>query len=455
MDPNQAWQAITEQVRTQLSAPREREEFENLVCRGATPVKLTQGSLTVQLPNHHAVAFAEDQFEPQLREATRQVLGDQGDLELVKATPVEISSSPNPTGGAHRSTHERAPGRMRLDAHFTFDNFVVGACNRIAASAAKAVVDRPGTRWNPLYIYGASGLGKTHLLMAIGNQIRRLDPAARVVYVTADDFTHEFVHAIRHQGTQAFRTAYREEATVLLMDDIQFLSGAEATQEELFYVFNVMQQQQRQMVFTSDVEPRQIDKLETRLQTRFQGGQIVDMQPPDRETATAILLDRAVREGWQLPREVALAIADAASGNMREMLGYLNNLSLQCETFQQEPTLEFAQEALPAIFAPVDQPITVPIILEVVADTYNLRVKDLLNKKRLRKLTRPRHIAMFLARELTELSFPELGREFADRDHSTIQHGVRKIQELLDGSDSELGFEIDHIRRRLKSPPRM
>ncbi len=443
MNETSAWSRVVERVRAGLVSPRELEEFEQMLVHQAHAVAIGSDHLTIRLANRHYLAFAEDNFRDRLDDGTHDVLGDGVDLRLVLdgGRPATVPPTAAPA-------HAEAPGRMRLDARMTFDSFVVGACNRIANAAARAVVDDPGGRWNPLYIYGASGLGKTHLLNAIGHEIQRRDPSARVVYVTADDFIHEFVQAIRRDNTRAFRMHYREEASVLLMDDIQFLDS-DRSQEELFYIFNVMQRQRRQMVFTSDVEPQEIEKFEPRLRTRFQGGQIVDMQAPDRETATAILLERARAMGRIIPDDLAATMAHAVTGNVRELLGLLNRLVLHCDTTGEQPSLSFAREVMPEVFAPPAPRVDASDVIAAVARVHNLRTVDIIGKSRTRQLTEPRHIAMFLARKHTTLSFPQLGEEFGGRDHSTIQHGVRKIQERIDGGDPELAYQMQIIERQL------
>lgn len=444
MDMQTTWTRVIDDAREQLDSPHDLATFEQMVVAHAHPRRWDDDTLVVHMENRHYLSFTEDRFGPLLTDATQRLLGPSAGLRFIAEDAVVSAVVRQP------APHAEAPGRMRLDPQMTFDSFVVGACNRIAAAAARAVVDDPGGRWNPLYIYGASGLGKTHLLNAIGHAIERRDPTARVVYVTADDFVHEFVQAIRNNDTRAFRMHYREEATVLLMDDIQFLGGKEAAQEELFYVFNVLQQQRRQMVFTSDVEPQAIAKFEPRLRTRFQGGQIVDMQAPDRETATAILLERAQQAGHQLPRDLADAMAHAVTGNMRELLGLFNRLQFECDVLGEAPTLAFAMASMPDVFAPPAPKLDVHEIISAVARVFNLRTSDIVGKSRTRQLTEPRHVAMFLARRHTELSFPQLGEAFGGRDHSTIQHGVRKVQQRLDDGDPELAYSLQIIEKQLR-----
>lgn len=384
-------------------------------------------------------------------------------LEAFTATVAELASRPltidftfaGPSQGGELPLQiEAAPARTEmpravgLNPRQTFAEFVVGECNRFAHAAAAAVADHPASNYNPLFIYGSTGLGKTHLMHAIGNHVLHT-PSARVVYVTAEDFTNEMIHGIRYERMNAFRSKYRRAATVLLVDDIQFLSGKMRTQEEFFHTFNALQASGRQIVLTSDVVPAEIEGLEPRLRTRFEGGLIADMQAPDPETLLAILRKKADGLHLPVPPDLADAIVDRVAGNVRELEGTLNRLSALQNFYDQPLSLAFAQEKLPKLFEPTPNTLTVSGIIEEVARFHNLRSADLTGNKRTRTLTRPRHIAMYLARRHTKLSFPELGREFGGRDHSTIQHGFRKVEKELP-RDPDLAHKVRLIEQALK-----
>ncbi|MCB9664880.1 MAG: chromosomal replication initiator protein DnaA [Alphaproteobacteria bacterium] len=441
MDVNAQWDRLL------LCLQRDHDAADlDVWFQGARALDLDDERLVVEASNRYYVGWIVENYGPQLRGYTEEVFGRPLDIEFVVPEQEDAQEI------AHDGTiTTRAPARTRatgLVAARTFDTFVVGECNKLAHAAAQAVCDDPAGRYNPLYIYGATGLGKTHLMHAIGHEVVRRYPSARVVYCTAEDFTNEMINAIRYKSTEAFRSRYREEATLLLVDDIQFLSGKERTQEEFFFTFNALQGQGRQIVITSDVEPRDIKGLEPRLRTRFEGGLVADMQPPDPETLLAILRRKADDAGFHLPDDLAHAIAEVAQGSVRELEGLIHRLEVLGRVRHEPITLEFAREQLPKLFVPDVPVVTVPAIIEVVARFFNLRSADITGQRRTRALTLPRHIAMFLAREHTRLSFPELGKEFGNRDHSTIQHGVRKIASEVQG-DPELRHKVRILEQTL------
>jgi chromosomal replication initiator protein len=338
---------------------------------------------------------------------------------------------------------------MALDPAMTFERFVVGDCNNFAHAAACAVCDEPARRYNPLFIYGDTGLGKTHLLQAIGHALSRSPAKLRVVYVTAETFTNDLINHIRYKRMDTFRARYRQRADVLLIDDIQFIGGKDRTQEEFFHTFNDLASTGRQVVLTSDVHPKNIVGLEPRLRTRFEGGLLADMHAPDRETLLAILRQNAEGKGLEIAPDVAEVIVTNARGNVRELSGVIKSIVAMKQLYDEPLTLDFLRRYMSRLVQPsAGHTFTVSEIIEAVAQAHNLRVADLISKKRTRPLTDPRHIAMYLARRLTGLSFPELGREFGGRDHSTIQHGVSKVDELL-AKDPDLRMKVHRIERAL------
>ncbi len=410
--------------------------------KNAYPLNLDAASLQIEVENRYYCDWITENYGDELRSEAAALSGN-SELRVVlvpRGQSTGESSEEEP-----QSATPAEPPAVGVNPDQTFDNFVIGECNRFAHAAAGAVADSPAEAYNPLYIYGASGLGKTHLLHAMGNQILA-SGGGRVVYVTAEDFMNEMINCIRYKRMEDFRAKYRRRASVLLVDDIQFLGGRDRTQEEFFHTFNALMNSGRQVILTSDVVPREIDKLEARLRTRFEGGLLADLQPPDRETLMAILQQKADFEGLHIPSDLAEAIASSVNGNVRELEGVLKRLSALHSFYGGPITLQFARDRMPNIFTAAPVNVTVPSIIEAVARYHSLRSADIVGKKRTRTLTVPRHIAMYLARKHTRLSFPELGREFGGRDHSTIQHGFRKVRDELN-ENADLAYKIRLIEQ--------
>ena len=368
-------------------------------------------------------------------------------LPVAPTRPVQTPAqgAPPPTEEVARS---HASATIGVSADKVFDNFVVGASNQFAHAAAQAAAETPGeAQYNPLFIYGGTGLGKTHLLHAIGNQIRRDDPSARILYVTAEQFTNELIDALRYRRMPAFRDKYRRWPGALLIDDVQFLTGKDRTQEELFHTFEWLKERGRQIVFTADVLPREIHGFEPRLRTRCESGLLADMQPPDLETLVAILHQKAADLGMLIPPDLAQYIASRVRGSVREVEGVLNRLGALVRLHGVAPSLAFAREHLSGTLADHHRSVGPDEIIDTVATFYTVSRDQLMGKRRLKQLVRPRHVAMWLVREQTELSFPEIGRVFG-RDHATIQHACKKIRSHLD-QDADLRSSIEAILRTL------
>lgn len=410
----------------------------------AFPIRLEGGVLQLEVGNHYYGEWITDNYLDPLQVELSAAAGRPVRVEFLYREDPSTAEALRPD----LFVEEETSRGIGLNPSQTFDSFVVGEYNRFAHAAASSVAESPATAYNPLFIFGGTGLGKTHLMNAVGHEILTRWRTARVVYVTAEDFMNEMINSIRYKRMEEFRDKYRKRATVLLMDDIQFLSGRDRTQEEFFHTFNALQTAGRQIVLTSDVLPRDIDKLEPRLRTRFEGGLMADIQAPDKETLLAILRQKCDQHALLLPADLADEIADVVEGNIRELEGVVNRLSALVHFHEATPTLAFAREHLPHIFTHTPTTLTVPVIIEAVARFHSLRSADITGKKRTRTLTRPRHIAMYLARKHTGLSFPELGREFGGRDHSTIQYGVHKVErELRD--DADLAYKIRLISQTL------
>jgi chromosomal replication initiator protein len=320
---------------------------------------------------------------------------------------------------------------LPLNQKYTFGTFVVGSCNQFAHAAALAVADSPSKTYNPLYLYGGVGLGKTHLMCAIGHKIKEQNRHLRLSYISAEKFMNELINAIRYDQTMTFREKYRS-IDVLLIDDIQFMAGKERTQEEFFHTFNALYDGQKQIIISSDCPPREIPTLEERLHSRFEWGLIADIQPPDLETKVAILRKKAESEKLALPDNVAMFIANKIRSNIRELEGSLVRLTALSSLKGEPISLALAQEALKNIVEEEDKAVTIETIQKVVAEFYNLKVADLKSKSNARTISFPRQIAMYLCKTLTKSSLPEIGREFGGKHHTTVMHSVSKISDLYE-----------------------
>ena len=445
MELTKLWESLLDSMRRRIGS----QDVE-VWLKGASPVHLDDGVMILEVANRYYADWIGENYLDHLRTEAAGLLG--------RSVELRFTWRDDPTGEEPRPVldldldPERLPRGVGVNASQTFENFVIGECNKFAHAAAGAVADHPARNYNPLFIYGSTGLGKTHLMHAIANRVLDTQDPARIVYVTAEDFMNEMINCLRYKRMDDFRAKYRKRATVLLVDDIQFLSGKERTQEEFFHTFNALQSMGRQIVLTSDVVPRDIDKLEPRLRTRFEGGLLADMQAPDKETLLAILRQKADANRLVIPPDLADAIANLVAGNIRELEGVLNRLSALHAFYDEPITIDWARKRRPGVFDPAPATVTVAGIIEAVAKFHNLRSADITGTKRTRTLTRPRHIAMFIARVHTNLSFPELGREFGDRDHSTIQHGYRKVKEELE-ADPDLAYKVRLIEQGLHVRP--
>ncbi|GAB6062687.1 chromosomal replication initiator protein DnaA [Deferrisoma palaeochoriense] len=348
---------------------------------------------------------------------------------------------PSPAGWEERAR------KIGLNPKYTFDSFVVGSSNQFAHAASLAVAERTGRTYNPLFIYGGVGLGKTHLLNAIGNHRLAHDPACRVCYVHSEKFVNEMIQALAHNRMPEFREKYRK-MDILLMDDIQFIAGKERTQEEFFHTFNTLYESHKNIVVTSDKFPKEIPGLADRLRSRFEWGLIADIQPPDVETKVAILQKKAEIESIPLPVEVAHFLAAHCSSNIRELEGSLLRIMAFSNLTKSEITVELAKNVLRDMLRDTGQGVTVEKIMKAVAQHFHLTAADLRGKRRTKAVAHPRQIAMYLARELTDSSFPEIGQKFGGRDHTTVMYAHGKISKAL-SSDPDLRAEVDAIRRKL------
>lgn len=342
------------------------------------------------------------------------------------------------------STMERS-----LNSKYTYDSFVVGSCNQFAHAASMAVAEAPGRTYNPLYIYGGVGLGKTHLMHACGHAIKQRNPHLNLCYLSSERFMNELISAIRYDKTPAFREKYRS-VDVLLIDDVQFMAGKERTQEEFFHTFNSLYDQQRQIVISSDCPPREIPTLEERLHSRFEWGLIADIEPPDLETKVAIINRKAEAMGVTIPDDVALFIATRVKNNIRELEGSLVRLIAISSLRGAKISKALAQDAIRNIAGEQEpEVLTIQEIQRVVANTFKLRVEELVSKSNARQFSRPRQIAMYLCKKLTKHSYPEIGRAFGGKHHTTVIHSFEKI-EALKASDPGLQKVVNELFERLQ-----
>jgi chromosomal replication initiator protein len=351
----------------------------------------------------------------------------------LKESAVKSRSHPVYTESAGKETNfsDHEPADLPLNLKYTFDTFVVGSCNQFAHAASLAVADTPSKTYNPLYIYGGVGLGKTHLMCAIGHRVKEQNRHLRLCYISAEKFMNELINAIRYDQTMTFRDKYRS-IDVLLIDDIQFMAGKERTQEEFFHTFNALYEGQKQIVISSDCPPREIPTLEERLHSRFEWGLIADIQPPDLETKVAILRKKAETESLNLPDNVALFIANKIKSNIRELEGSLVRLTALSSLRGEPINLSLAQEALKNLVEEEQRAITIEVVQKVVADYYGLKVADLKSKSNARNIAVPRQVSMYLCKNLTGASLPEIGREFGGKHHTTVLHSINKISALYD-----------------------
>ncbi|WP_218151616.1 chromosomal replication initiator protein DnaA [Alteribacillus iranensis] len=416
---------------------------------------LQEDTIVITAPNEFARDWLENRYSAFISETLQDITGSalrikfvipESEKEEEKPPDNEIGQSPSSRSAMQT---EEVPKSM-LNDKYSFDTFVIGSGNRFAHAASLAVAEAPAKAYNPLFIYGGVGLGKTHLMHAIGHYVIAHNPEARVVYLSSEKFTNEFINSIRDNKAEIFRNKYRN-VDVLLIDDIQFLAGKEQTQEEFFHTFNALHEESKQIVISSDRPPKEIPTLEDRLRSRFEWGLITDITPPDLETRIAILRKKAKAEKLDIPNEVMLYIANQIDTNIRELEGALIRVVAYSSLINQDMNADLAAEALKDII-PSAKPkqISIPDIQEMVAEQFNVQVKELKAKKRTKAIAFPRQIAMYLSREMTDSSLPKIGEEFGGRDHTTVIHAHEKISNLL-ATDTELQKSIEEVMEKLKT----
>ncbi len=432
---NNTWDLIKAKLAEKI-AP---QEYQNWVMKTALEgVDLGSGCLRVQVPDQVTKEFIEQEFTDQIRTAMQEL---RLPFQRVEYLPHGLASAPSTDTASPEPIF--APTAGQLNPKFHFENFVVGSCNQFAHAAARAVASSPSRSYNPLFIYGGVGMGKTHLMHAIGRELMDQYASMKVVYTSSERFMNEMILCLRTNRMPLFQRHYRS-ADVLLVDDVQILAGKERMQEEFFHTFNELYDHQKQIVISSDSTPKSTPGLVERLRSRFEWGLMVDVQPPDLETKMAILDKKAEMEGVQLPEEVRIYIATKTKSNVRELEGAFIKLVAYSSVTGSPITLQMAQQTLKHLVGPGDKRITMDSVLRAVADRFNLQPAQIKQKSNTRLITYPRQIAMYLIKELTHSSLPEIGRMFGGKHHTTVLHSVQKIDKLRQ-KDAELNRLIHSL----------
>jgi chromosomal replication initiator protein len=410
------------------------------------PVNIIDDSLLIEVPDKFSRDWLDDRYGPVIKSILYDILEEEMNVEFVLGQ--DISGRLTNKGKKNFSFSEDP--LYHLNSKYTFDTFVVGNSNRFAHAACLAVADSPSRSYNPLFTYGGVGLGKTHLMHAIGNHILSKGNLYNVLYISSEKFTNELINSIRDDKTLEFRNKYRS-VDILLIDDIQFLAGKERTQEEFFHTFNTLYEANKQIIISSDRPPKDIPTLEDRLRSRFEWGLITDIQPPDFETRIAILRKKAQLENLDVPDDILTYIADKIHSNIRELEGALIRIIAFASFNQREINIELAETVLKDILPEIKpRQITVDIIQQVVSNFYNLKPEDLKAKKRTRSVSFPRQISMYLTRELTDLSLPKIGEMYGGRDHTTVIHACDRISSELK-IDSSLEAVVKDLIHKIKN----
>ncbi|MFW6237613.1 MAG: chromosomal replication initiator protein DnaA [Halanaerobiales bacterium] len=458
------WQETLNNIKKKLSNPSFKTWFSD-----TTPVMITEEEeLLLKVPNDFIKDWIETRYTDLIEDIIEKLTNNSWQLKLM--TPEEIKKEENKndrstTDSGEKKEEQETPSleitedtqqhneklKNGLNPKYSFDTFVVGNSNRFAHAASLAVAEAPAKAYNPLFIYGDVGLGKTHLMQAIAHFILDHNPNQKVVYVSSETFTNELINAIKDDQTVKFRNKYRN-IDILLVDDIQFLADKERTQEEFFHTFNSLHEANRQLIISSDRPPKEIPTLEERLRSRFEWGLITDIQKPDLETRIAILRKKADLENLEIPNEVIIYIANQIKSNIRELEGALVKVIAYSSLVDREIDIELAQEALKDLVDKNKQEnreVNIDLIKEVVAGYYNLELEDMISKKRTQKIAFPRQIAMYLSRELTELSLPQIGEDFGGRDHTTVIHAHNKIEDKIN-NEADFKQTITKLKNKIK-----
>lgn len=446
------WQDCLERFKQELSS----QQFNTWI----KPIKFETAIDSIRLiaPNRFVQQWIKEKFLGRIEQLAEEYFPAPMviSLELSNAQPSEITQNPLPdiqsalqNNLSNQVVSNKLNPNSRLNPQFTFENFVIGKANQLARAAALQVAENPGKAYNPLFIYGGVGLGKTHLIQAIGNLVQEKDNKAKISYLHAERYVSDVVHAYRHKSFDEFKRYYHS-LDLLLIDDIQFFSGKNRTQEEFFYAFNALTETHKQVIITCDTVPKKISGMEDRLTSRFGWGLTVEVEPPELEMRVAILLKKASAENINLNTEVAFFIAKQIRSNVRELEGALKRV-IAYSLFTNHPiNIELTKEALKDILTVQNRQISLETIQKTVADYYKIKVADMFSKKRSRIVSRPRQIAMMLSKELTQLSYPDIGEAFGGRNHSTVIHAVKTITELKSndaGMNRDFAFLLQMLQK--------
>ena len=445
-----------------LESIRDDNELSNVAFKTwLLPLKVfrIEGNiLKITAPFEQAATYVENKYKTFLYVAVAEAMGEEYEIRIItedealkekpleSETPKKAAAAPAPKVAEEQKTN--------LNPRYTFDTFVIGSNNRFAHAAALAVAESPGKEYNPLFLYGGVGLGKTHLMHSVAHYILQQDPTKKVLYVTSEVFTNELIDSIRN-GNNNSMTAFREKyrnIDVLLIDDVQFIIGKESTQEEFFHTFNALHSANKQIIISSDRPPKDMETLEARLQSRFEWGLIADISSPDYETRMAILRKKEELDGYNIDDEVIRYIATNIKSNIRELEGALNKLVALSNLEKREINISMAEEVLKDIISPNQKrEVTPQVILEVVAEHYGISVSDIIGGKRNAEIVTPRQVVMYLCREITDTPYKAIGILLGNRDHSTIINGDGKVRKQLQANDGSLKNNIDIIRKKLSS----
>jgi chromosomal replication initiator protein len=438
------WQQVIQKLSDEINADDMDQFFSQTEF-----LSFDQNSLTILLKEAQFQSFLEEEYSEQIQRILTSM--GHGQVRIHFQTKddsvLTVEESPEFRFRSNGKLTDEGFARVRLNKNYLFDHFIVGKNSQFAYAAAQSVSENPSSSYNPLYIYGDSGLGKTHLLQAIGHKILDLNPQCNLYYTTCEEFTNEFIHSIRHNKGQGFRDKYRN-VDVLLIDDIQFLASKTQTQEEFFHTFNTLHAQHCQIVLTSDSEPNKLERMSDRIISRFQWGLLADINPPELETRLAILKKKADQEGFILPDEVALFIASRVKKNVRDLEGVLKKL-IASSTFSKQPLdIHLAKSCLGHLGEDLSSTANIDRIQKAVADHFKISVREMCGKNRSKRIAYPRQVAMYLIRQMTNLSLPEIGSAFGNKHHTTVLHSIQKMVELIK-ENRESSHEIESIQQHL------
>ncbi len=443
MTNQQLWQAILGNLELTLSKANFTTWFKN-----TSIIEKSDYGIVVGVPNAFTKEWLQNKYHQDIIKALKAIAPEIKEVKYQIISPIYATPQTTKETARVAAAPIKKVENQTLNPKYTFSTFIVGSNNQLAHAASLAVSKKPGSVYNPLFIYGGVGLGKTHLMQAVGADVLKKDPNAKILYVTSERFTNEFVSAVQQGKTEHFKSLYRN-VDVLLVDDIQFLAGREGTQEEFFHTFNALHQNNKQVVMTSDRLPKEIPAIEERLVSRFEWGMIADIQAPDLETRIAILKTKVKEKNYNVEPEILNYIAQTIQSNIRELEGALNRLMVYCQLNNTRPTIEQVKSVLVNVITPPKKRgVSAKKVIEVVSDFYNVTTEDLLKQSRKKEYVNPRQIAMYIIRKELETSLPSIGEFFGGRDHTTVIHAIDKIERVMK-EKATLKQEIDLIRDRL------